>query len=33
MHLKIDGGLTDAGLQYIGENIPNVRWMLFGNVG
>jgi len=27
-----DGGLTNAGLQYIGENISNVRWILLGNV-
>jgi len=32
MYVKIDGGLTDPGLQYIEENNPNVRWMLFGNV-
>ncbi|RDX76639.1 Coronatine-insensitive protein 1 [Mucuna pruriens] len=27
------GGLTDAGLGYIGQYSPNVRWMLLGYVG
>ena len=27
------GGLTDAGLRYIGQYSPNVRWMLLGYVG
>jgi len=26
------GGLTDAGLRYIGRHGPNVRWLLLGNV-
>jgi coronatine-insensitive protein 1 len=26
------GGLTDAGLRYIGRHSPNVRWLLLGNV-
>jgi len=29
---KIPGGLTDAGLRYIGQHSPNVRWILLGNV-
>lgn len=33
LYLNIDGGLTDNGLRYIAQNSPNVRWMLFGNVG
>lgn len=27
------GGLTDEGLRYVGQNSPNVRWMLLGYVG
>ncbi|RVW41321.1 Coronatine-insensitive protein 1 [Vitis vinifera] len=27
------GGLTDVGLNYIGQYSPNVRWMLLGYVG
>jgi len=29
---QIPGGLTNAGLRYIGQHSPNVRWILLGNV-